>query len=75
MHETPADSNGPDGDGVPGPRIPGAVNRAHGEGWPVGFAAGSANRRAAMILASLPGLTPRRLLGAARASVAQSWRW
>jgi len=36
------------------------------EGWPDGFADGEANRRAVMILASIPGLSPRRLLEAAR---------
>lgn len=48
-----------------------------GTGWPAGFATDPGDRRAAMVLASLPGVTPRRLLevarreGTARACVAR----
>jgi DNA processing protein len=34
-------------------------------GWPRGFGDGSANRRALLVLSSLPGITPRRLLALA----------
>jgi DNA processing protein len=43
-------------------RLDRAEARDSPEGWPAGFAAGRENRTALLVLASLPSLTPRRLL-------------
>jgi DNA processing protein len=55
--------DGPPAGTAPSPdgRAASGRGRIHDETWPAGFVGGGADRDALLVLASLPGLTPRRL--------------